>query len=156
MKKRSKYRPKGVNPDPIGHMLTGAKSLVEYNSYLIDVKIKNHGAMHALLYGTATQQDMDTLITMVNMCEALYRMGVGADYADVVDTGLEALYQVGSRGREGNKFVCKLPEVAALNDLMELHNAQMDTITVRDIEKALSLVHQEYRLKKTRRLGETK
>lgn len=156
MRKRSSYRPKGIIRDPITYVLTSIRPLAEHNSYLLDLKIKNHGAMNSLLYGDATLQDMDMLISMCNVCEALYRLGFGREYKDVVAKGLEALFQIGTRGYSIKKFACKLPEVAAMNELMELHDAQMDVITVRDMEKALALVHQEYRLQKMRKLGETK
>ena len=156
MRKRSKYRPKGIIRDPINYAITSVQPITKYGSHILDVKIKNHGAMNALLYGKATQQDMDVLICMANVVEALYRLGFGKEYKDVVSKGLEALYQIGTRGMPTNTFVCKLPEVAAMNELMELHDAQMDVITVRDMEKALDLVQREHRLKKMRKLGETK
>ena len=155
MRKRSSYRPKGVIRDPITYAVTGVQPITKYSNHILDVKIKNHDAMNTLLYGKATRQDMDVLIAMSNIVEALYRLGFGKEYKDVVATGLEALYQIGTRGYPTDKFVCKLPEVAAMNELMELHDAQMDVITVRDMEKALDLVKREFRLQRMRKLGET-
>lgn len=156
MRKRSSYRPKGVIRDPINYAVTSVQPITKYGSHILDVKIKNHGAMNALLYGKATRQDMDVLIAMTNVVEALYRLGFGKEYEDVVVKGLEAMYQIGTRGYPTNTFVCKLPEVAAMNELMELHDAQMDVITVRDMEKALDLVKREFRLQRMRKLGEKK
>lgn len=156
MRKRSKYRPKPIINDPITYTIASVQPITKYGTHILDVKIKNHSAMSALLFGKATQEDMDILISMTNVCEALYRLGFGRDYKEVVAKGLEALYQVSSRGLATNTFVCKLPEVVAMNELMELHDAQMDVITVRDMEKALALVQQEFKLKKMRKIGETK
>ncbi len=155
-KPRKKYRPKGVIRDPIHYAVTSVKPLALCGSHLLDLKIKNHDAMNALLYGKATRQDMDILIAMSNVVEALYRLGFGKDYKDVVVKGLDALYQIGVRGYPTDTFVCKLPEVAAMNELMELHDAQMDVITVRDMEKALDLVKREFRLQRMRRIVKEK
>lgn len=154
MRKRSKYRPRVIITDPVTYTIASVQPITKYGSYILDLKIKNHDAMSALLYGKATKEQIDMLISMTNVCEALYRLGFGRDYKDVVAKGLEALYQVSSRGFETNAFVCRLPEVAAMNELMELHDAQMDVITVRDMEKALALVHQEFKLRKMRKIGE--
>lgn len=39
-------------------------------------------------------------------------------------------------------------EIKQLNDAMELHDAQMDVITLQDMEKALALVKKDYDQKK--------
>lgn len=154
MRKRSKYRPKTIINDPIAYAISSVQPITKYGSHILDVKIKNHDAMNALLFGKATVNDMDILIRMANVCEALYRLGFGRDYKDVVNEGLEALYQIGTRGYPTQTFVCKLQEVTNMNDLMELHDAQMDVITVRDMEKALVLVQHEFKLRKMRKIGE--
>ena len=156
MRKRSKYRPKPIINDLITYTIASVQPITKYGTHILDVKIKNHVAMNALLFGKATKDDIDMLISMTNICEALYRLGFGREYKDVVAKGLEALYQVSTRGVEASVFVCKLSEVAAMNELMELHDAQMDVITVRDMEKALALVQQEFKLRKMRKIGETK
>lgn len=150
MRKRSKYRPKGVIFNPIAYVMESMTPVAEHNSYLIDLKIKNHGAMTALTQGQATRKDIDTLIPMANICEALYRMGFGTEYADVIHTGLDALHAVGKRGVTTGKFILKSEEMNALNTLMELHDAQMEVITVKDMEKACKIVDAEYRAKKMR------
>ena len=143
MRKRSKYKPRTIINDPIAYAIASVQPVTKYGSHILDVKIKNHGAMNALLFGKATVNDMDILICMANVCEALYRLGFGRDYKDVVNEGLEALYQIGTRGYPTQTFVCKLQEVANMNDLMELHDAQMDVITVGDMIKAIALVNQK-------------
>lgn len=155
MKKRSKYKPKPIITDPITYTIASVQMITKYGSHILDVKIKNHSAMTSLLYGTATRQDIDVLINMCNVVEALYRLGFGKEYKSVVFKGLNALYDIGNRGYSTDKFACKLPEIEAMNELMELHDAQMDVITVRDMEKALTMVQQEFKLKNMRKIGET-
>lgn len=144
MRKRSKYRPKGVLINPLGYVLEGLSPVRTHDSFMIDLKIKNHDAMTALTQGRATRNDIDTLINMVNVTEALYRLGFGADYGDVVQQGLDALHELGKRGSQAGRFVVKAQEMTALNTIMELHDAQMEVITIKDMEKAIDLVHKEF------------
>ena len=154
MRKRSKYRPRAVLANPLGYVLESMSPVAKHASYLVDLKIKNHLAMSTLTKGLATRTDIDTLIATVNITEALYRLGFGREYADVVRDGLDALRDVGKRGVETGKFILKSTEMNALNLVMELHDAQMDLITIKDMEKAIALVQEEFRQRKMRPIVE--
>lgn len=156
MRKRSKYRPRAVLQNPLGYVLESLKPVSQHEQYLVELKIKNHLAMSALTKGLATRGDIDTLIAAVNIVEALYRLGFGREYADVVKDGLNALRSVGKRGVESGKFILKADEMNALNLAVELHDAQMEIITIKDMDKAIALVKEEHRLRKVRPIVETK
>lgn len=152
MKKRSKYRPKGVLINPVAYVLESMKPVKYHDGFLIDLKIKNHGAMEALTKGRAQRSDMDLLINMGNTVEALYRLGFGEDYGDVIKQGLDALHDVGQRGVQTGRFILKAHEMSHLNLLMELHDAQMEVITVKDMERAGDLIAKEFDQRKMRRM----
>jgi len=154
LRKRSKYRPRAVLANPLGYVLESIKPVAQHEQYLVELKIKNHLAMTTLTRGEATRGDLDTLIASVNIVEALYRMGFGKEYADVVHNGLEALRSVGKRGAESGRFILKADEMNALNLVMELHDAQMDLITIKDMDKAIELVKEEFRQRKMRPIVE--
>lgn len=146
MRKKSKYKPKGVILDPIGYMMESMTPVAKHQNFLVDLKIRNHMAMQALTQGRATRAEMDDMIAMGNAVEALYRLGFGKDYEDVVRLGVESLLNVARRGvANGGRFILTAPEMNALNHLMELHDEQMEVITVRDMEKAMKLMEKEYR-----------
>jgi 5-formyltetrahydrofolate cyclo-ligase len=152
MRKRSKYRPRDKLVNPVAYVIEGLTPVKEHDSYLMDLKIKNHGAMEALTKGQALRKDMDVLVNMVNVTEALYRLGFGKDYGDVVNQGLDALHDVGSRGAHTGRFILKAHEMSHLNLVIELHDAQMDIITVKDMERAVDLVNKEFEQRKMRRM----
>jgi hypothetical protein len=154
MRKRSKYRPRAVLVNPVGYVLESMMPIASMNKYFIELKIKNHLALTRLTKGEADRTDIDTLIAAVNVTEALYRLGFGKDYADVVKDGLDALRSVGRRGVESGRFILKSAEMNAMNIVMELHDAQLEIITLRDMEKAIDLVHQEFRQRKMRPIVE--
>jgi hypothetical protein len=140
----------------LGYVLESITPVAKHEQYLVELKIKTHLAMSTLTKGLATRGDIDTLIATVNIVEALYRLGFGREYADVVKGGLDALRSVGKRGAESGRFILKSDEMNALNLAMELHDAQMDIITVKDMDKAIALVKEEFRQRKMRPIVETK
>ena len=148
MRKRSKYRPKHVLLNPVGFVMESLSPVRSHTSFMVDLKIKNHAAMDSLTKGVAAHADINTLVAMGNITEAFARMGFGKDYSDVVKEGLLALRAVGRRGAESGRFILKAAEMTALNEFMELHDAQMEVVTLRDMDEAIALVQEEFRLKK--------
>lgn len=155
MKKRSKYRPKGVRVDSVSWVLAGLKpfSSVDVST---DLRIKNHAAMDTLRKGDATRADIDMLIGVFNITEAYMRLRpeLGADWAEEIQAGQDALHAVGQRGAKSGRFVLKANELTAMNLVMEIHDAQLDNTTVKDMEKALDIVQQEYRARRMRPIVE--
>lgn len=150
MRKRSKYRPRSVLLNTMGYVLESFTPISKLDRYFVDLKIKNHLALNNLTKGIAMRDDIDTLIQSVNIVEALYRMGFGREYADDVRAGLDALHTVGVRGVATGRFILKSEEMNALNVIMELHDAQLEVITLKDMENAIKLVNEELRQKKMR------
>lgn len=143
MRKRSKYRPRPVLVNPVAYVIESMTPAAQHDGFLTDLKIKNSQAMLALLRGTATKSDIDTLIAMSNMTEALQRMGFGKEYRDVLVAGRAAVLGVVQRAKKHGRFTPTGMEIQELNMLMELHDAQFDVITVRDVEKAIDMVIHE-------------
>ena len=147
MRKRSKYRPRPVIANPVGFVLESIKPVRAHEQYLLDLKIKNSMAMKALLRGEATRDDMDTLIAMSNITEALHKLGFGKEYGEACVGGREAIIGISYRAVQHGRFVPTGPEITKLNTLMELHDAQMDVITIKDMENALTYAKQQFKNK---------
>lgn len=147
-KPRKKYRPRAILVNPVGYVLESLTPVAAHDSFLIDLRIKNHAAMAELTQGKATKKEMDTIINATNMTDALLRMGFGQEYRDVLDKGQAAVLAVSRRGADSNRFILRAEEMNAINTLMELHDAQLDVMVVKDIERALQLVERERKAKK--------
>lgn len=139
MKKRSKYRPRRVLLDTMAFVQESLTPVAKHDNYLLDLKIVNSMAMASLMKGTATKRDMDVLVAMSNIVEALYELGFGRQYQDVATEGRYAILSIVYRAVERLRFVPTGEDVKRLNTLMELHDAQMDAITIADMERAISL-----------------
>ena len=151
MRKKSKYRPKGVRLDAVNWVLSGIKPFNEI-PYGVTLRIRNHDAMDKLRKGEANKEDIDTLVGAFNMCEGYMRLrpDLGRDWANEIRAGQDALLAVARRGVEANRFVLKAEELVAMNLVMEIHDAQLDNTTVNDMEKAMDIVNQDHRHKKAR------
>jgi hypothetical protein len=147
-KPRKKYKPRLVYVNPVGFVLENLSPVAHHDSFLLDLKIKNHGALASMMQGVATRADIDTLIQMVNVSEALARHGFGKEYREVIANGILSIRSVGLRGHTTGKYIMKAEEIKALNDLMELHDAQMEVITVGDMDKAIQHVNEELKHKR--------
>lgn len=153
MRKRSKYRPKPVYLNAVQRVLDAVAPVSKHSNWLIDLQIKNHGAMAALMRGQATRNDMTTLIAMHNMIEALWRKGFAKDYEDVITDGYQSLMAVIERGlKNGDRFILRAEEIAALNLHMELHDELMLVTCVRDIDQAIDLIKREHKAGRTTRI----
>ena len=139
MKKRSKYRPRRVLLNTMAFVQESLTPVALNDTYLLDLKIVNSMAMASLMKGTATKRDMDVLVAMSNIVEALYELGFGRQYQDVATEGRYAILSIVYRAVERLRFVPTGEDVKRLNTLMELHDAQMDAITIVDMERAISL-----------------
>jgi hypothetical protein len=82
------------------------------------------------------------------------RPELGADWADEIKAGLDALHAVGKRGLASGRFILKAGELVAMNLVMEIHDAQLDNTTVKDMEQAMGIVSAEFRAKRMRPIVE--
>jgi hypothetical protein len=70
-------------------------------------------------------------------------MGLGTDYKEVGVDGREALIGIIMRAVKIQRFTPTGKEIQSLNMLMELHDAQMDVITVKAMDEAINLAKKQ-------------
>ena len=157
MRKKSKYKPRHVRTDNLNWILTGMKKVGTLPTAGIALKLKNHEALDSILTGQGTREHVDVLINAVNMAEALIRIrdDLGADWATEIKAAQDAIYTMGKRGVERGSFAFTGLEMTALKLVMDVHDAQLDDCTVKEMERALYIVAEEVRLKKCRAIVET-
>lgn len=156
MRKKSKYKPKGVRLDVMTWVQAGLKTFASLPVGL-DIRIKNHAAMDALRRGDATKDDVDIIIGAFNMTEAytIINPEYGADWAEEIKAGQDALLAVARRGiKNNNRFILKAQELVAMNLVMEIHDAQLDKTNVREMELAMDAIDKIYKLRKARPIVE--
>jgi len=157
MRKRSKYRPRQTLQDPLSWVLNGLKPLTDIKEEHLKLLSKNHAAMDEVVHGRGTHKHMDVLISAANMAEALYKVrdDLGRDWATEIKAGQDALVAMARRGvSRGDKFLFTGPELAAVNLLLEIHDAQLAKCTVDQLERALRIVAKEILAKRARKINQ--
>jgi len=155
MRKRSKYRPKGLILDTMLHVTSGMRRVGALSAGTT-LKIKNHAALEQVRTGLGTRDDIDILICAFNITEALALMRIGEDWKDEIRAAQDTLLAVGRRGVETGKFILRGPELTSFNLAMEVHDAQLDACTVAELEKAIEFVEKVVKNKQARAIVQTK
>lgn len=157
MRKKSRYKPRGVRADNMSWIIAGMKKVGTLPTAGVALKLKNHEALDSILTGEGTKAHLDVLIAAVNICEALVRIrdDLGVDWATEIRAAQDAIYTMGRRGVEKDRFAFTGPEMTAVKLVMDVHDAQLDDCTVKEMEQALFIVNEEIRLKKCRPIVET-
>lgn len=152
MRKQSKYRPKGVRLDAMSWVLSGMRPMRLHDEATM-LRVKNHAAMKDMVEGRATRDTVDVLIAAMNMTEALSLVHheLGADWRPEISAAQEALFNMAQRGVDrGNLFRFTGPELTAMNLAMDIHDAQIDNCTIKELEKAMDLIYKTIRNNKAR------
>ena len=157
MRKKSSYKPRGVRYDNLSWILAGMKKVGSLPTAGVALKLKNREALDSILTGHGTKEHVDVLISAVNMSEAMIRIRdeLGMDWKDEIKAAQDAIYTMGKRGIEREIFAFTGPEMTAVKLVMDLHDAQLDDCSVKDMERALFIVQEEIRLKKCRAIVST-
>jgi hypothetical protein len=112
--------------------------------------------MNSLRTGQATRREIDAIIDAMNVAEALAKRGAGADWLDEIQAAQDKLLDLARRGVANEyRFIARGEELKALNLGMEVHDAQLEAVTVRELELAMADVMENLRLKKMRHVTTT-
>ena len=149
MRKKSKYKPKGVRLDTMNWVVTGMTKVSAKESAYVTMHLKNMSALDSLAKGTANKKEIDIVIGVINVAEALCELGVGSEYHQIVLSASSALYDVCKRSFEINdRFICRGSELSAIKLGYEVHDAQMEATTIGMLDKALDVIDKTIRAQK--------
>ena len=143
MRKKSKYKPKGVRLDNLSWIKAGFQKVGNLPKAGVGLKLKNHIALDAIMKGEADRSHIDDMIAAFNISEALYRVNpdLGRDYAKEIRDAQDAIFSLGKRFLKTGKIVFTGPEMLAVRLAMDIHDAQLDEATVKEMEQAIDLVN---------------
>ena len=151
MRKRSKYKPKGVRLDAMNWVVTGMTKVSAKESEYVTMHLKNMSALDSLAKGTANKKEIDICIGVINVAEALCELGVGSEYHQLVLDASSALYDVCKRSFDINdRFICRGSELSAIKLGYEVHDAQMEITTIGMLDKALDVIDKTIRAQKAK------
>lgn len=143
-KPTKRYKPKDRWLSPMAYVKENLSLLCEFDpQYVIDLKIKDHSAMTAVIRGEATRKDMDIISATFNIVfgswKTLNPPEPGAtEFATVLAMANLAFRSTCTRANEIGRVVCKAEEIQAFNDLIDLHDNLLDVLTVKQWGEALA------------------
>jgi hypothetical protein len=150
VKKKSKYKPKGIRLDALNWVLAGLKPVSSVGDAIVILKAKNHSALTEVVQGRGNRDQIDVLIAALNMCEAYAIHGKGKDWLPEINKAQNALYEMAVRGLENEKFLFRGPEMQAVNLAMDVHDVQLEKSTVKQLEDMANFVAKQVILKRAR------
>jgi hypothetical protein len=152
MKKKSKYKPKGIRMDTLIWVISGFKKVAEVPDAGTKLMIKNHVSFDEIREGRGDTHHVDNLITMVNCAEALAKRQLGRDWLDEIGQAQDAIFAMAQRGVSGKPFLFTGEELKAVQTIIELHDEQLRNCPVRTLELALQDIEKEFKSKKMRKI----
>ena len=139
MRKRSKYKPKGVILDTMAWIKSGWMKLADSHEANTVVRLRNHMALDLLRQGKATNTEVAEIINAMNVAECLALIGIGGEFKGEIRAAQEALMSLINRKKTYHRFVLTASELGTLNIGMEIHDAQLDIASINDMERALKM-----------------
>ena len=152
MKKKSKYKPKGVRLDTMTWVISGFKKVADVPDAGTKLLLRNHAAFDEIRAGRGDKEHVDILINMVNMAEALAKLQLGRDWLPEIGQAQDAIYAMAQRGISGKKFLFTGEEMSIVQTILELHDEQLKNCPVRKMEEALEEINKEFIHDRMRRI----
>lgn len=134
---RKKYRPQpSMLANPLEYVLGGLTPLTQQADYVAKWELQVHTSLDSLLRGSGTPHDMSVMIGTQSLCAAiLAKLKRGVEYVDVLAEAHQAIAALADRYPAEKRYVCQANEGEALRTLVELLEAYIDTLSVRDMEQ---------------------
>lgn len=154
-KKKSKYKPRHIIADPLNWVLSGFKPLASVKDQYMVLMIRIHDALATLYEGNATREVLDVVINALNMSEALAVTDVGHEYLADIRAAQDVMLESAARGvRMGDIFVLTEGERELIQTAMDVHDAQLGSCTVLELDTALAIVKRALRTKRARSISQ--
>lgn len=131
--------------DPLGHVLSGLTGLRQSGFPVDSHMLRAHTALVCLERGCGSQPVFDTLVHAYNMTEALVAVIPVPEYEADLACGKAVMVEIASSAALAGRFALTAGQVAAVARLLVIHDTCLELATVRDMERAISLIHQRLR-----------
>ena len=106
MRKKSSYRPRFIRKDIMSYVKSGLQTVANVPHAGSTLRIKNFDSLENVMYGRATEEDVNILISCFNITEAIARLfpSRGGDWMAEIREAQDAILNMGKRGVGGRNF----------------------------------------------------
>lgn len=137
-KPRKKYRPKPVIQNPIEYAISGMRPLGGAGT---NIRIGYHLAMQNLTKGSGTLRDWQDIADALNVGIVLAERGLEKEYLPELKKATYAHLELRDRFKKTGRMIYRAEEMTAINEALEIHDAQMEASVVKDVELAVAEVN---------------
>lgn len=137
-RKRSPYRPRTVDRDPVGLAMTQAAALTPGQREAVISPALT--ALARLRSWAATEADWLALADMCNVAQALAALRIVSDHDDDFAAAQQALRTMHERTERGQALVATPLERAALHQAQVLHEIQLEHCSQAELQRAIDRV----------------
>ena len=123
------------------------------DSWMLDRQLKAAAGLEAIMRGTAVKDHVSDVIAAHNMVVALQRFKTGDEYRAITLASSDALVSIAERFNKFGHYGATGLEIKALQDLRELHNAQLEATCVGDVQRAYEFAINVHRSSGARKLS---
>lgn len=114
--------------------------------HLRTLQVKNHLALAEMAQGRGNRAQWDLLIGAINIANVMCEQGIGDEFRQVTIAARDAMLAVAKRALKSNdRFVFTGPELCAVREALECHDAQLENVRAIDVERAASEVERRVR-----------
>lgn len=129
--------------DPLAYVLAGVRPAP--SDYQTKLSMKHHLAMQSLTKGIGTRTDWQIVAESLNVSLAIAQLGRGKEFVPEIELAQSAMLNIMYRSKDTGQMTFKGLEIAAVNDILGLHDEQIAqaplievTQAVRNVIKALA------------------
>jgi len=144
-KRNKKYQgPKYVARNVISTFFGGMGDT--HIDHLRTVQVKNHMALSEMSQGRGNREQFNLIVGAINIGNVMCEQGIGDEYRQVMLSARDAMLEVGKRAmRNEERFVFTGPELCAVRESLECHDAQLENVRAIDVDRAAAEVERRVR-----------
>ncbi len=146
MKKRTKkYQgPKYVARNVLSTVFGGMAGT--HMDHLRTLQVKNHLALAEMAQGRGNREQWNLIVGAINIANVMCEQGIGREFRQQVLDARDAMLEVGKRAvRNEDRFVFTGPELCAVREALECHDAQLENTRAIDVDRAAMEVERRVR-----------
>ena len=114
--------------------------------HLRTLQVKNHLALAEMAQGRGNREQWNLIVGAINIANVMCEQGIGREFRQQVLAARDAMLEVGKRAvRNEDRFVFTGPELCAVREALECHDAQLENTRAIDVDRAAMEVERRVR-----------
>ena len=114
--------------------------------HLRTLQVKNHLALAEMAQGRGNRAQWDLIVGAINIANVMCEQGIGDEFRQATIAARAAMLAVAKRAlKNEDRFVFTGPELCAVREAMECHDAQLENVRAIDVDRAAAEVERRVR-----------